>query len=323
MHCILQLLQQGYRVRGTLRSMGREAQIRQSLAKHINANDRLEFAKADLLKDDGWDVAVRGCEYVLHVASPLPSQPPKNEDELIIPAREGALRALHAAATEGVKRVVLTSSVASIFDGYGPEPRTFDEDDWSNLDGKISAYAKSKTLAERAAWDFVNNLSVVNPLELAVINPGFVLGPYLTPEMSTSGQLIYKLLRREVPGVPHTRFHVVDVRDVAAAHIAAMTTPEAAGQRFCCTAPYCLTQDIAKILAKHFPSYRVPTREVPSFVIRFVAIFDKTVRLVVDDLDKQYTFSTQRIQKTLNWQPRPLEESVVEMAKSMIAQGMI
>ena len=323
MHCILQLLEQGYRVRGTLRSLGREAQIRQNLAKHINANERLEFAQADLLKDDGWDAAVRGCEYVLHVASPLPAAEPKDENELIRPAREGALRVLRAAADAGVRRVVLTSSVASIFEGYGPEHRTFDENDWSNLDGKIGAYPKSKTLAERAAWEFIKNLDAAHPLELAVINPGFILGPYLNAEMSTSGQLIYKLLRREVPGIPRTRFHVVDVRDVAKAHIAAMTTPEAAGQRFCCVAPYCWAQDIAQILARHFPAYRVPTREVPSFLIRLVAVFDKTVRLVVDDLDKEYTLSTTKIQKTLHWQPRPVEETIVEMAENMIAQGMV
>lgn len=323
MHCVLQLLQQGYRVRGTLRNLKREAQIRQSLAKHIDANDQLEFVQADLLKDDGWDAAVRGCRYVLHIASPLPAQEPKDENELILPAREGALRALRAAAAEGVQRVVLTSSVASIFEGYEPSARTFDENDWSNLDGKIGAYPKSKTLAERAAWDFVNTLSGPHPLELAVINPGFVLGPYLSTEMSTSGQLVYKLLRREVPGVPHTLFHVVDVRDVAAAHIAAMTTPEAAGQRFCCVGSTHLIRDIALILARRFPAYRVPTREVPSFIIRLVAIFDKTVRLVVDDLDKQYSLSTERIRKTLGWQPRPLEETVVDMAESMIAQGMI
>lgn len=323
MHCVLQLLEQGYRVRGTLRSLSREAQIRQNLAKYVDANDRLEFVQADLLKDTGWDAAVRGCKYVLHVASPIPPAIPKNEDDLIIPAREGTLRVLRAAADGGVKRVVLTSSVASIFEGYGPESRTFDENDWSNLGGKIGAYPKSKTLAERAAWGFIKNLDAAHPLELAVINPGFVIGPYLNPDLSTSGQLIYKLLRREVPGVPHTRLHIVDVRDVAAAHIAAMTTPEAAGQRFCCVAPYCFAQDVALILARHFPAYRVPTRQIPDFVIRVIALFDKAVALIVDDLDKEYTVSIVKIQKTLNWQPRPLEETVVDMAESMIVQGML
>lgn len=323
MHCLLQLLEQGYRVRGTLRNLSREAQIRQNLAKHIEANDRLEFVQADLLNDSGWEAAVRGCEYVLHVASPIPPAIPKNEDDLILPAREGTLRVLRAAAAGGVKRVVLTSSVAAIFEGYGKEPRTFDEKDWSNLNGDIEAYPKSKTLAEHAAWEFIKSLDAAHPLELAVINPGFVIGPYLNPDLSTSGQLIYKLLRREVPGVPHTRLHIVDVRDVAAAHISAMQIPEAAGQRFCCVAPPCWAQDVALILARHFPTYRVPTREVPDLVIRFVAVFDEAVRLIVGDLGKEYTVSTAKIQKMLHWQPRPLEETIIDMAENMIAHGMI
>lgn len=323
MHCVLQLLQQGYKVRGTVRSLSREGKIRQNLAKYIEANDRLEFVQADLSKDAGWDAAMRGCQYVLHVASPFPSAQAKNEDDLIIPAREGTLRVLRAASEAGIKRVVQTSSVAAIFEGYGPEGRIFDENDWSNLDGKISAYSKSKTLAERAAWDFIKNLSGPNPLELAVINPGFVLGPYLSPEISTSGQLHYKLLRHEVPGVPRARMHIVDVRDVAAAHISAMTTPEAAGQRFCCVAPYVWAQDIAKMLAEQYPTYHVPTRQIPDFVIRLIGIFDKVVALVVDELGRKYSVSTKRIEKTLNWHPRPAKDTVLDMAKSMIEQGMI
>jgi nucleoside-diphosphate-sugar epimerase len=325
MHCILQLLQQGYRVRGTLRNLAREGQLRKTLAEHVDADDRLEFARADLLEDDGWQAALSGCDYVLHVASPFPAAAPKHEDDLIIPARDGALRVLRAAVAGNVKRVVLTSSMVAILDGHEPGHRNFDEKDWSNLDGKIGAYAKSKTLAERAAWDFIENLEGASPLELAVINPSFVMGPYLGGDLATSGELISKLMRREVPGVPRIRWFIVDVRDVAAAHIAAMTIPEAAGQRFCCSAHTCSTQEIALILERHFASrgYRIPTREVPDFVVRLVAVFDKTVRLTVDALGKEDTVFTKRIEKTLNWQPRPLEETIVEMAESMIREGMV
>jgi dihydroflavonol-4-reductase len=325
MHCILQLLEQGYRVRGTLRSLSREAQVRKELAAHIDAGERLQLVAADLMNDAGWDAAMRGCEYVLHVASPFPAQEPQNEDDLIIPAREGTLRVLRAAAAGDVKRVVLTSSMAAVLEGHGKGQRTFDENDWSDLDGRIGAYSKSKTLAERAAWDFVEAQKDAHPLELAVINPSFVLGPTLGTDLRTSGELISRLLRAEIPGVPRIRWFIVDVRDVAAAHITAMTTPEAAGQRFCCTGQACWTRDIALILERHFGArgYRVPTREIPDFVVRLVAVFDKTVRLTVDSLGKVYSVSTEKIRKVLRWQPHALEDTVVAMAESMIRQGIV
>ncbi len=325
MHCILQLLEQGYRVRGTLRNLTRETQLRKDLAKHVDADKRLEFVYADLLKDDGWEPALRGCDYVLHVASPLPAEEPKDENDLIIPARDGTLRVLRAAAAGKVKRVVFTSSLAAIFEGYGPGRRNFDENDWSDLNGKMGAYSKSKTLAERAAWDFINGAENTRRLELAVINPGFVLGPYLGKELTTSGQFVSKLMRREIPGLPRMSLLIVDVRDVAAAHIAAMTTPEAAGQRFCCVGQVCWVLDIAQTLERHFGprGYRIPTLKVPNFVVHLVAIFDKTVGLTLELLDKEYTVSTTRIEKTLGWHPRPLEETIVSMAESMIQQGIV
>ena len=324
MHCIQQLLEKGYRVRGTLRSFGREAQLRQALAEYTDGAGHLEFVPADLFKDEGWQAAVQGCDYVLHVASPFPAQEPEHEDDLIIPAREGTLRVLRASAAAGVKRVVLTSSMASIFEGYPPGKRSFDENDWSDLQGKIGAYSKSKTLAERAAWDFVKNLKGDRALELAVINPSYVLGPALGGDIRTSGELISRLMRHEIPGVPHIRWFVVDVRDVAAAHIAAMTTPEAAGQRFCCSAETCWTRDMALILEKHFAGqgYRIPTNEVPDFLVRLVAVFDKTVRLTVDSLGKDYSVSSARIRKVLAWQPHSLEDTLVDMAESMILNGV-
>src|SRR5258706_2668668 len=325
LHCILQLLEQGYRVRGTLRSLSREAALRGTLSETIDAGERLEFVAADLLKDEGWQAAVQGCEYVLHVASPFPAQEPEREDDLIAPAREGSLRVLRAAAAGGVKRVVLTSSLAAVLEGRWKGHRTFDENNWSDVNGKIGAYAKSKTLAERAAWDFVKNLEGNHPLELSVINPSYVLGPPLGDDVRTSGELISRLMRHEIPGVPHIRWLIVDVRDVAAAHIAAMTVPEAAGQRFCCTAESCWTRDIALILDRHFAArgYPIPTNEIPDFVVRLVGMFDKTVRLTSASLGKDYTISTARINRVLNWQPHTLEDTVVSMAESMIRHGVV
>ncbi|MCP5054134.1 MAG: NAD-dependent epimerase/dehydratase family protein, partial [bacterium] len=188
MHCVLQLLEQGYRVRGTLRTPSRETSLRQTFQKHVEAGHRLEFMTADLTQDEGWDEAARGCRYVMHVASPVPLKKPKHEDELIIPAREGTLRVLKASAVAGVKRVVLTSSVAAILYGHPRDgSKIFNENDWSKIDEKIGAYPKSKTMAERAAWDFVNNQQGEEKMELAAINPGVVLGPVLDEDYGTSG----------------------------------------------------------------------------------------------------------------------------------------
>src|SRR5689334_20811947 len=190
-HCILRLLEQGYTVRTTVRSLAREPEVRAMLAVGGAVHtDRLSFAAADLTRDAGWPEAVAGCDYVLHLASPFPPSQPKNEDELIIPARDGALRALRAARDAGVKRVVLTSSFAAIGYGHEPTDRPFTEETWTDLNGHVSAYAKSKTLAERAAWDFVAREG--GALELSVINPVGVLGPVFGPDVSTSIQIVQR-----------------------------------------------------------------------------------------------------------------------------------
>jgi nucleoside-diphosphate-sugar epimerase len=228
-HCILQLLAQGHQVRTTVRNLAREPEVR-ALLKRAGAegDDRLTFAAADLERDAGWPEAAAGCDFVLHVASPFPQTVPKNEDELIVPAREGALRVLKAARAAGVKRVVLTSSFAAI--GYGHKPQTapFDETSWTDVSGDgVAPYAKSKTLAERAAWDFVDKEG--GP-ELSVVNPVGVFGPVLGPDTSTSILVVQRLMDGALPGLPQMSFGVVDVRDVADLHLRAMTDPRAKGR---------------------------------------------------------------------------------------------
>jgi dihydroflavonol-4-reductase len=326
MHCILKLLEKSYKVRGTLRSPEREASLRKTFVKHTSADDRLEFFTTNLTNDDGWEDAVKGCQYILHVASPFPPQPPKHEDDLIQPAREGTLRVLKAALSANVKRVVMTSSLAAVVSGHeDDDSKVFNEEEWSRTDRDIGAYEKSKTIAERDAWDFVKGLESDNALELSVINPGLILGPILDEDYSTSGEVIRKLMRREYPGCPDLSWPAVDVRDVADAHLAAMTTPKAAGMRFCCAIENASMQDIALILNKQFANrgYKVPTRKLPNIIVRFAALFDKTTRLVVKNLGRRTEISNARIKEVLAWKPRSLEEMVIAMAESMIEYGVV
>ncbi|MGD8243353.1 MAG: aldehyde reductase [Desulfobacterales bacterium] len=324
-HCILKLLEQNYKVRGTIRSMGSETGLRATFAKHISADDRLEFVPADLTSDVGWNESAIGCQYVIHTASPVPSEPPKDESEVIVPARDGTLRVLNAAVSAKVKRVVVTSSLAAISYGHDDySTKVFNEDDWSNTDRPIAAYAKSKTLAERASWDFIDSLDD-SPIELSTINPGYVLGPILDKNFSASGEIIRKLMRRDLPGCPDLDFPLVDVRDVADAHIAAMTKPQAAGMRFCCVAGNGTMQEIAIILNKHFAEkgYKARTWKMPNIMVRLAAVFDKTVRLVVNDLGRRSKISNDRIKEVLDWKAHSVEEMVIAMAESMIEHRVV
>lgn len=326
LRCVLELLRAGYRVRGTLRDPNRAAGLRATLAKHVDAGGRLEFVTADLMRDDGWAAAVKDCTYALHVASPIPRYVPEDENELILPARDGTRRVLAAALEAGVKRVVMTSSVAAVAYGHEADAsRVYNEDDWSVVNSGLGAYSKSKTLAERAAWDYVGSLAKGDQLELAVINPGMVYGPILDDDYGTSGELVRKLMKRQIPGCANLGWAPVDVRDVAAAHIAAMTNPKAAGKRFCCAIEHAWMSQVAAILQAHFAArgYRIPTRKVPDIVLHIFALFDKPTRIVVNDIGRRTNIDNTRIKTVLNWQPRSLEEMVVSMGESMIEHGVV
>ncbi len=325
-HVIVQLLAAGYRVRGTIRSLAKGDELRRTLAAHTASADRLELVSAELTRDDGWRDAVRGCRFVLHVASPLPSKPPRDPDELIVPARDGALRVLRAAVAEKVERVVMTSSVAAVLYGHERDgKKVYDERDWSKLTNEVGAYEQSKTIAERAAWDYVDGLPAGERIELCTINPGLVLGPLLGPEGSTSLEVVRKLLARELPGLPDIGYAVVDVRDVATAHLAAMTTPAAAGQRFIVAIEHASFRDVADVLARHFgpKGFKIPTRRVPGWVLKTVSLWDKTARLAVQELNKRQDLSSARAREVLGWKPHTLDEMVVAAGESMVQYGVI
>ena len=326
MHCTLKLLAAGYRVRNTVRSLAREAEVRATLkAAGADAGDRLAFFAADLTADAGWAEAAAGCDYVLHVASPFPVNVPRHEDELIVPAREGALRVLRAARATGVKRVVLTSSFAAIGYGHAQVDRPFTEHDWTRPEGVgVTAYAKSKTLAERAAWDFMAREG--GDMELSVVNPVGVFGPALGADFSTSIEIIKRMMDGALPAVPRVTFGVVDVRDVADLHLKAMTDPEAAGERFLAVAgEFVSMRDIGLMLKRRMgeTARRVPTRELPDWLLRIVALVDKSVGQVVPELGKRKNASADKARRTLGWSPRSAEDAIAATAESLVSLGLL
>jgi nucleoside-diphosphate-sugar epimerase len=324
-HCILQLLAAGYEVRTTVRNLLRENDVRDMLkVGGAEPGNNLSFVAADLESDAGWAEAVSGCGYVLHVASPLPAEAPAHEDELIVPAREGALRVLRAARDAGVKRVVLTSSFGAIGYGHEPQETPFNETNWTNLDSDVIAYVKSKTLAERAAWDFIAKEG--KGLELCVINPVAVFGPVLGPDYSTSILLVQRLMDGVTPGCPRIYFGVVDVRDVADLHLRAMINPDAKGERFLAgSGDFMSMLDIAKVLKDRLgpAAEKVPAKEIPDWLVRIAALRDPAIRLILPELGKTKNASNEKAKRILGWTPRPNEEAIIATAESLMRLGLL
>jgi dihydroflavonol-4-reductase len=318
-HVILQLLKAGYDVRTTVRSSNREAGARAMFTSAgVEVNGRLAFFTADLEHDQGWAEAVAGSDFVIHVASPIPAAAPRTEDELIRPARDGALRVLSIARDAGVKRVVMTSSCGAIYYGHPPQAEPFDETSWTNVGGDMSAYVRSKAIAERAAWDFVTSKG--GALELATVNPTGIFGPTLGPDVSSSIELVTRLLTG-MPGCPRLYFGVVDVRDVADLHLRAMTHPAARGERFIASSGDIMSMlAIARVLRERLgdAARKVPTRELPNWLVRFASRFDRTLRPLVPLLDSTRRATSAKAERLLAWTPRPPEDAVVATAESLI-----
>ena len=317
-HCIIELLKNGYSVKGSLRSMNREQEVRDAVKTETD-DTNLEFCKLDLLEDDGWEDAMWDCDYLMHVASPFVIEDPKDENELIKPAKEGTLRALNAAKKAGIKRVVLTSSVAAV--NSHMMSGTSDHTTWTDINSKyVTPYQKSKTIAEKAAWDFYNNQDNSNKMELAVINPGGVMGPQLGNDLGgASTQIVSQLISGKFPMIPALSFPFIDVRDVAILHLKAMTTPEADGKRFIAahSEPTWMYQ-VAEVLSA--AGYeKIKLKKAPSFMLKLIGLFDNKTKSLVPMLDKYVPCDNSQTVKILNWEPMPWEQAFIEHAKSIEA----
>jgi nucleoside-diphosphate-sugar epimerase len=321
--CVVELLRRGYGVRTTVRDLAKEGEVRARVGSELDPGDRLAVLAADLRSDDGWAEAAAGCEYVLHVASPFPAAQPKDPDELIVPAREGTLRVLRAALDAGVERVVVTSSVAAVGGSTSHSSVPLTEESWTDADNpKLTPYTRSKTIAERAAWDLVEERGVTE--KLAVVNPGAILGPVLSDDRSFSLELIERLLKG-MPGTPRLGYSIVDVRDVADLQIRAMTAAEAGGERFIAVNEFWWMSEVAAVLRDRLGpgAAKVPKRAVPDLLVRGMAIFDSSIRSIVPQLGRRVEMSSEKARSLLGWSPRPVEETVVDCAQGLISEKVV
>jgi len=320
--CVVELLRRGYQVRTTVRDLAREEEVRSAVSAEVDPGDRLTVLAADLLADAGWEQAVAGCDHVLHVASPFPPAQPKDPDELIVPARDGTLRVLRASLAAGVERIVVTSSVAAITGGGKPVSGALTEENWSDPDNlKMTPYARSKTIAEQAAWELARERGATE--KLATVNPGAIIGPVLgdSGDRSFSLQAIERLLSG-IPGAPRIGFSFVDVRDVADLEIRAMTSPDAGGERFIATEAFMWMPEVAAVLRDRLgeDAAKVPTRTIPNLLVRAMAVFDPSVRSIIGQLGRKTLISSEKARTELGWSPRPLDETITECAQSLLAK---
>lgn len=322
-HIMLKLLNQGYRVRATLRSISRQDEVKSMLAQGgVTDFTNLEFIQTDLTSDKNWMEAAAGAAYVIHVASPTPATRPDDGDEMVKMAVDGTLRVMKAAKAAGVKRVVLTSASGAVISGHKSHPEIFTEKDWTDLSGNIDAYQRSKTMAEMAAWEFAKKEN----MELTAVNPVAVMGPVLGQDYSHSNQIIKGMLTGKMPFLLKVGFDCVDARDVADLHLLAMTRSEAAGERFLATTGENLTyKEEALILQRNLGSAakKVSSKVMPNILVKFLALFNKDLRMPATFLGRNTACSNAKAKKMLGWQPRSAEEAIIATAKSMVELGLI
>ena len=319
-HCAAELLKKGYAVRGSVRSLSRTDEVTIGIKNEIDPNGNLEFCELDLMKDAGWDKAMEGCDYVLHIASPFVVKVPKDENELIKPAVDGTLRALKAAKKAGIKRVVLTSSTVAMQGGKHGIVK-INQDSWTDVNEKtVTAYFKSKTLAEKSAWEFIKNQTGDTKLELVVVNPGPIYGPTLTGNLATEAMDFFKkLITGKVPMLPRAYSVMSDVRDVATIHVAALANEKANGKRFIVTTekPHAI-QEIAQIL-KSNGYEKVSTKLAPTFLLKFMAKFNDEAKGMLPFIGNTIEADISDTMRTFNWKPMSFEKTVLDAAKSVKA----
>ena len=319
--CIVELLRRGYGVRTTVRNPAREREVHEAVASQVDPAHHLTVHQADLLSDEHWDHIIEGCDYVLHVASPLPVSQPKDPDELIAPAREGTVRVVGTALDAGVERIVLTSSVAAIRGGN--EGRPVDESIWTDLSSPdLTPYVQSKTIAEQAAWGLASDLDARD--RIAAVNPTVIIGPTLSDDTSASLEAVKRLLKG-MPAVPRLGFGFVDVRDVADLEIRAMTSPEAGGERFVANTQWLWLAEVAEVLREKLGprASKVPTRIAPDLLVKVMAVFDGGIRSFKSSLGKRTEYQTTKAQDLLGWSPRAIDDTIVETAESLIDHGLV
>ncbi len=324
-HTAIQLLEKGYEVKGTLRNLERAGSIKDIIAKYTGYVDNLSFVQADLNESAIWADLTRGMDYVQHIASPFPRELPRHENDLILPAKEGILNILKAASENKVKRVVLTSSGAAVV--YGKTKKQLenimDESIWTDTNYKqdLLPYFKSKTIAEATAWEFMKK----NPsdMEFSAVLPGAILGPVLEKDYGTSANIVIKLMDGSMPAVPKIGFEVIDVRSVADALIKVMEIPSAANNRYLLSSGFLMMKDIAQILKKVYPQRKIPTGELPNFIVKLFSKLDASLQPVIIDLGVKRRVSTNKARKELNWQPISSEDAVLSCARSIIEQEII
>ena len=320
-HCAAELLKKGYSVRGSLRSLSKADDVTKGINKVIDPKGNLEYCELNLLKDDGWDKAMVGCDFVLHVASPFINIEPKDENIYIKPAVEGTQRALKAAKKAGVKRVVLTSSMVSMLEN-ADKSIDVNANSWTNVNGKnVSAYAKSKTLAEKSAWEFIKAQTDDAPMELTVVNPGPVFGPTLSGNLGASLDIFKQMISGKMPMVPQAGINMSDVRDIAEIHVLAMENPNANGKRFIVTTENTYTfQELAQILKSNGYD-KVSTKLAPNFLLRFLGNFNREARSMRAFIGKTYNGDISLTKQIFNWEPISIEKTVLDTAES-VAESM-
>ena len=318
--CIVDLLQRGYAVRATLRNAAKEGAVRAAISSVPSNTSLLSFRALDLTLEEGWDAAMTGCDYVLHVASPLGSDGAAKPEAMIAAARDGTLRVLRAATKAGVRRVVMTSAAATATPPLSSARQSLsDETVWFDpAERNVDAYRQSKRLAERAAWDFMKEHG--GNTTLTTILPGAVFGPVLTTENLGSVQIIGRLLQGRVPANPRLGFEIVDVRDLAALHIDAMTSPAAAGQRFLAVGEFMWMIDISRTLRAQLgeSASKVPNRNLPDFVLRLMSVADPALRAMTPRLGREHRHTSAKARDVLSWHSRPAAQTLVDCARSLL-----